>query len=207
MTVRRADAQRNYARILAVAEAEVAAHGAEASLEQIARVAGVGSATVRRHFPGRRAMLQAVFHERVEALCARAGELEGAADARAALLEWLGALTTYAASARGMADVLVPDGQAGADHANACAAQIGGAVEPLVRNAAKAGAVGQDVTVADLVALVTGIALATERHPDPVAEAHRLLALAVQGISPRLPGNDDGTAADQVSHRPAQEVR
>ena len=56
----RADARRNYARILAVAEAEVAEHGANASLEQIARVAGVGSATVRRHFPTRRALLDAV---------------------------------------------------------------------------------------------------------------------------------------------------
>ncbi|MFI9429217.1 TetR/AcrR family transcriptional regulator, partial [Streptomyces achromogenes] len=50
MTGQRSDARRNYQRILAVAEAEVAAHGAEASQEQIARAAGVGSATVRRHF-------------------------------------------------------------------------------------------------------------------------------------------------------------
>ena len=56
----RADARRNYARILAVAEEEVATHGAGASLEQIARAAGVGSATVRRHFPTRRALLEAV---------------------------------------------------------------------------------------------------------------------------------------------------
>ncbi len=51
MTGQRSDARRNYQRILAVAEAEVAAHGADASQEQIARTAGVGSATVRRHFP------------------------------------------------------------------------------------------------------------------------------------------------------------
>jgi AcrR family transcriptional regulator len=187
MTVRRADAQRNYARILAVAEAEVAAHGADASLEQIARTAGVGSATVRRHFPGRRALLQAVFHERIEALCVRAEELAGAADARAALLEWLGALTTYAASARGMADALVQDGLDDADHVNACSAKLVGAVDPLLRNAASAGAVAPGVTVADLVTLVTGIALATERHPDSGAAAHRLLALAVEGISPCRP--------------------
>lgn len=185
MTVQRADARRNYARILAVAEAEVAAHGGDASLEQIARVAGVGSATVRRHFPGRRAMLQAVFSERVEVLCARAAELADAADARAALLEWLGDLTTYSASARGMADALVQDGAADADHVNVCSAKLGGAVDPLLRNAARAGTVAPDVTVADLVTLVTGIALATEHHQDPVAEAHRLLGLTVQGLSPR----------------------
>ncbi|WP_330172384.1 TetR/AcrR family transcriptional regulator [Streptomyces sp. NBC_01498] len=186
MTVQRADARRNYARILAVAEAEVAARGADASLEQIARTAGVGSATVRRHFPGRRALLEAVFGERIEALCGRARALTGAADPRAALLEWLGALTSYAASARGMADALVQDGAVGGpERVNACSEKLCGAVEPLLERAARAGAVRADVTVADLVTLVTGIALATEHHPDPEAEAHRLLGLTVAGISPR----------------------
>ncbi|MEU1086807.1 TetR/AcrR family transcriptional regulator [Streptomyces sp. NPDC005576] len=186
MTAKRADARRNYARILAVAEEEVAAHGRDASLEQIARTAGVGSATVRRHFPSRRALLEAVFSERIEGLCARAGELAGAADARAALLEWLSALTTYAASARGMADALVQDGMADDPaHVNTCSAKLTETADPLLRHAVRAGAVAPEVTVADLVALVTGIALATEHHPDAVAEAHRLLGLAVGGVSPQ----------------------
>ncbi|AXG81310.1 TetR/AcrR family transcriptional regulator [Streptomyces paludis] len=184
MTVQRADARRNYARILAVAEAEVAAHGADASLEQIARTAGVGSATVRRHFPGRRALLDAVFSERIEALRARAEELAAAADARAALLDWLGALTTYAASARGLAGALVQDGTDDQDHVNACSTKMTEAAEPLLRNAARAGAVAPGVTAADLLTLITGIALATEHHPDPAAEAHRLLGLAMEGFSP-----------------------
>ncbi|MFJ4620666.1 TetR/AcrR family transcriptional regulator [Streptomyces sp. NPDC088812] len=185
MTAQRADARRNYARILAVAEEEVAAHGADASLERIARVAGVGSATVRRHFPGRRALLQAVFSKRIEALCTRAAELAGAADARAALLDWLGALTAYAASARGMADALVQDGPDDPDHVNVCSARLTGAADPLLRHAVRAGAVAPGVTIADLITLVTGIALATEHHPDPAAEAHRLLGLTVEGVSPR----------------------
>jgi AcrR family transcriptional regulator len=185
MTVQRADARRNYARILAVAEEEVAAHGADASLEQIARTAGVGSATVRRHFPSRRALLEAVFGHRIDALCARAVDLADADDPRAALLDWLSALTTYATTARGMADALVQDGTDDADHVNACAARLGGAVEPLLHRAARAGTVAPEVTTADLVSLVTGLALATERHPDPAAEANRLLALTVRGISPQ----------------------
>ncbi|MBK3582736.1 helix-turn-helix transcriptional regulator, partial [Streptomyces sp. MBT57] len=75
MTGQRSDARRNYSRILAVAEAEVARHGAAASLEQVARTAGVGSATVRRHFPTRQALLEAVFQERIQALCERADQL------------------------------------------------------------------------------------------------------------------------------------
>lgn len=184
MTVQRADARRNYARILAVAEEEVAVHGADASLEQIARIAGVGSATVRRHFPTRRALLEAVFSHRIDALCARAVELADANDPRSALLDWLGALTAYATTARGMADALIQDGLDDADHINACAVRLGGAVDPLLRRATRAGAVAPEVTTADLVTLVTGLALATEHHPDPTAEANRLLALAVRGISP-----------------------
>ncbi|WP_399894790.1 TetR/AcrR family transcriptional regulator [Streptomyces sp. BBFR51] len=180
----RADARRNYARILAVAEQEVAAHGADASLERIARIAGVGSATVRRHFPSRRALLEAVFGERIEALCARATASAEAADARTALLDWLGALTEYAASARGMAEALAQDRLVDPEHVNVCSVKLGGAVEPLVRRAAQEGVVAPGVTPADLVALVTGIALATEHHPTPAAEARRLLDLTVEGVSP-----------------------
>jgi AcrR family transcriptional regulator len=177
----RADARRNYARILAVAEQEVAAHGADASLERIARVAGVGSATVRRHFPGRRALLQAVFAERIEALTARAASLTDAADPEAALRDWLAALTDYAASARGMADALAQDRLTEPEDVQSCAAKLVGALEPLVERAGRAGAVAGDATAADLVTLVTGIALATEHHPDPAAEAHRLLDLTWRG--------------------------
>ncbi|MFE4256117.1 TetR/AcrR family transcriptional regulator [Streptomyces sp. NPDC056910] len=185
MTAQRADARRNYARILAVAEAEVAEHGTDASLEQIARTAGVGSATVRRHFPSRRALLEAVFSERIDALCSCAANLVDADDPRAALLDWLTALTAYATSARGMAEALLQDEMDDAGHVNACAARLGGAVDPLLDRAARAGAVAPEVTTADLISLVTGLALATEHHPDPAAEAHRLLALTVRGISPQ----------------------
>jgi len=183
----RADAQRNHARILAVAEREVAAHGADASMEQIARIAGVGSATVRRHFPTRRALLEAVFHGRIEALCARARELTGAADARAALLEWLGAVTEYAASARGLASALALDAASAPDTArdSGCLAKLIEVGGPLLRHAAGQGALRPGVTVTDLLTLISGIALATERHADPAAEADRLVALAVAGVSPR----------------------
>ncbi|MFJ2560648.1 MULTISPECIES: TetR/AcrR family transcriptional regulator [unclassified Streptomyces] len=186
MPVQRADARRNYARILAVAEAEVAERGADASLERIARVAGVGSATVRRHFPSRRALLDAVFHEQVDALCTRAHELADAPDPRAALLEWLGALTAYAASARGLATALAPDTPLTSDaaHAGACAAKFTEALTPLLRRAAQDGAAAPDLTVTDLLTLVAGIAWATEHHHDAAAEADRLLGVMVAGVSP-----------------------
>ncbi|MCK1816674.1 TetR/AcrR family transcriptional regulator [Streptomyces sp. XM4011] len=180
----RADARRNHALILAVAEAEVAAHGADTSLEQVARAAGVGSATVRRHFPSRRALLDAVFQERAEALCARARALADTPDSRAALLTWLSDVTAYAASARGMATTLTYDEA----HVSLCSTKLSDAADPLLRRAARDGAIAPDLTIADLLTLVTGIALATEHHRDPAAEADRLLALTVAGISPPASG-------------------
>ncbi|NGO73142.1 TetR family transcriptional regulator [Streptomyces boncukensis] len=183
---RRADARRNYARILAVAEEEVAAQGADASLEQIARTAQVGSATVRRHFPTRRALLEAVSRKRIEALGARARDLSGAADSRAALLEWLGDVVAYCVAARGLAAALAYDGAgAGPVHENSCSAALEEAAGPLLRRAARDGAVAEDVTVADLITLSVGLALATEHHPDPAAASDRLFRLAVAGLSPR----------------------
>jgi AcrR family transcriptional regulator len=186
MLVQRADARRNYARLLAVAAQEIAAHGADASLEQIARNAGVGSGTVRRHFPTRRALLEAVFRERVEMLCALAGELAGRDDSRAALLEWLSAVTAYASTVRGLAVALAREPAADPEAAaeNCATAQLTAAGQALVRRAGQDGVVAPSVTIADLLTLVTGIALATEHHPDPAAEADRLLALTVAGISP-----------------------
>ena len=182
MTFQRADARRNYAWILSVAEEEVAAHGADASLEQIARTAGVGSATVRRHFPGKWALLEAVFQGRADALCARAADLATSVDARAALLDWLGDFVDYAASARGMADALVQYGINDPDQVDGCARKLADAADPLLQRADRARAVTPGVTAANLVTLVTGIVLATEHLPDPAAEAHRLLGLTVSGI-------------------------
>lgn len=182
----RADARRNYTRILAVAEEEVAAQGADASLEQIARIAGVGSATVRRHLPTRRALLEAVSQKRIEALCVRAHDLTGKGDSRNALLEWLHGVVAYCVSARGLAAALAYDG-AGADpvHENTCSAALEEAAEPLLRRAAQDGAVATDVTVKDLITLIVGIALATEYYPDPAGQADRQFRLAVAGLSPQ----------------------
>ncbi len=182
----RADARRNYTRILAVAEEEVAARGAGASLEQIARTAGVGSATVRRHFPTRRALLEAVSRKRIEALCVRAHDLTGGDDGRGALLEWLSDVVAYCVSARGLAAALAYDA-AGTDPVgeNACAAVLEEAAEPLLRRAVREGTVAADITVADVITLIVGIALATEHHPEPAALAERLFRLAVAGLSPQ----------------------
>ncbi|MER5766581.1 TetR/AcrR family transcriptional regulator [Streptomyces sp. NPDC001985] len=184
MTGQRSDARRNYQRILTVAEAEVATHGADASLEQIARTAGVGSATVRRHFPTRRALLEAVFQERIEGLCEHAHRLSGADDSRAALLEWLHGVVVYAVSARGFADTLSYEPPTDKPGPHSCADIIEAPGTLLLQRAIRDKAVRPDVTFHDLLTLATGIALATERHSNPAAQADRLFHLAVEGLSP-----------------------
>ncbi|MEU5691841.1 TetR/AcrR family transcriptional regulator [Actinosynnema sp. NPDC020468] len=182
----RADAVRNYARILAVAEDEVATHGAGASLEQIARTAGVGSATVRRHFPTRRALLEAVSRKRIDALCGRARDLADTADSRDALLTWMDDVVAYCVSARGLAAALAYDGaEPESVHENSCSAALENAGDPLLGRAVEDGAVPAGVTVSDLIALAVGVVLATEHHPDPADRADRLFRLAVAGLSPR----------------------
>ncbi|MEV6459869.1 TetR/AcrR family transcriptional regulator [Streptomyces albidoflavus] len=193
MTGRRSDAERNYRRILTVAEAEIAELGAAASIERVARTAGLGSATVRRHFPTRQALLEAVFAERAQALQARAAELTGESDSRAALLSWLRDFTDYAVSARGFADVLAYEPPAGADGDDgdteaapaSCGTTLEAALAPLLARAQREGAARPEASCHDLVTAVAGIALATEHHRDPAAQAARLLELFVAGLSPR----------------------
>lgn len=178
----RADARRNYERILAVAEQEVAVHGGNASLEQIARVAGVGSATVRRHFPTRHALLEAVSAQRIESLCDRARELDGVGDSRDSLLTWLDDVIAYCVAARGLATALAYEGDP--VHGNSCASAIEEAAKPLLHRAIQDGAVTAGVTVVELVTMIVGIVTVTEHHQDPAASAERLWTLAVAGISP-----------------------
>ncbi|WP_419995776.1 TetR/AcrR family transcriptional regulator [Streptomyces boninensis] len=180
----RADARRNYARILAVAESEVATHGAEASLEQIARTAGVGSATVRRHFPTRHALLEAVSRQRIEALCTRARDLTAEPDSGKALREWLDEVVTYCVTARGLATALAYDTAATPAHENSCSAALEDAAAPLLHRAQQHGTAAEGITVADLITLIVGITLATEQTPDPATRAQRLFHLALTGLAP-----------------------
>lgn len=175
----RADAQRNYDRIVAAADELVARDGADVSLEEVARRAGVGSATLHRRFPGRLALLQAVFHGRVEELGRRAGELAETGTPGESLTTWLHELGAYVTSTRGLA-ALLTSGET-LDESESCNALMVAAGQRLVTQAQEAGTVRPEVSAADLVTLVSAISLAAPDAPD---QAGRLLDLALTGIGP-----------------------
>ncbi|KWT58447.1 TetR family transcriptional regulator [Streptomyces albus subsp. albus] len=181
----RVDARRNYARIVAAAQEVFAADGVGASLEEIARRAGVGSATLHRHFPSRRSLLEVVFHDRVEALCSRAREHATRSSPGDALLAWLRDLNTYAAAGRGLAASLLHDGRDTdlLQNNESCRAAISAAAGELLHRAQQAGTVRPGVRAEDLLTLVNAISLATEHHDDD-AQANRLLDIAIDGIRP-----------------------
>ncbi|MFI9240758.1 TetR/AcrR family transcriptional regulator [Streptomyces sp. NPDC053079] len=179
----RADARRNVEKIVAAAGDLIAEHGADASLEEVARRAGVGSATLHRHFPSRQALLEAVFKDRVEALCAKAGDLLAEPDPGQALSTWLHAVGAHAVANRGLGASLTRD----ADPAlgETCHDMITNAGDALLARARAADAVRPGITVTQLLKLVGAIALATEQDIDGPAEADLLLAIAIEGVRAR----------------------
>jgi AcrR family transcriptional regulator len=182
----RADARRNYDRILTAAGTAIAQDGAEASLEEIARHAGVGSATLHRHFPSRQALLEAVFRDRVETLCAKARDLATAPDPGPALITWLRAVGAHATSNRGLAASLMRGARDGDPTlGTTCHTMIVDAGDELLTRAHQTRAVRPDVAITDLLKLVSAISLAAEREPSGAAETDRLLTLALDGVRPR----------------------
>ncbi|MEV0358398.1 helix-turn-helix domain-containing protein [Nocardia sp. NPDC050697] len=172
MSAQRADWQRNHQRLLEVAAAVVARDGAGASLEAIAREAGIGSATLHRHFPSRHALLDEIFLDGVTALSRRADEPDD--EPGRALRRWVEELTAYAASTRGLAATLATERASELD----CRGILFDAATTLTRRAATTLRPG--VTATDLLRLSTAISTATEGDPDT---ARRLIRLALAGVS------------------------
>ncbi|RYZ43879.1 MAG: TetR/AcrR family transcriptional regulator [Myxococcaceae bacterium] len=176
----RADGQRNRERIVAAAAELVGRDGAQASLEEIARRAEVGSATLHRHFPSRQALLEAVFRDGVAQLCARAAAQPGE-DPAAELAAWLEEVTVYTATHRGLAVALLagPDGLSAEE---ICSTDmLLDVLKVLVARASSVDAIRAGATTEDLMKLANAIAVANENDP---LTARRVLRLALTGIRP-----------------------
>ena len=178
---RRADAQRNYDRVLAVARGAVAERGGNIVLEDIARDAGVGIGTLYRHFPTRQDLLEAAFLDEANELRARAHELAGHPEPLDALVGWLRLQLDFGAHGRSMgATVMSAKHVEGSEIQLACAGmREAGAV--LLGRAQAAGAVRPEVRMADVLRLMHGIVLANEQAPDP-ERVDGMFDLVIAGI-------------------------
>jgi AcrR family transcriptional regulator len=176
MTELRADARRNRDRLLAAAADVVAEQGAGASLEEIARRAGVGSATLHRHFRSRQALLEAVFAGHVDALCAGAADRLDDPRPGDALVGWLHAVLRHATEHRGLGEALMAGADAGFHQ------RITAAGEALLARAREADEVRADVGIDELLQLVNAVSLAVGTGPGAAGRAARLLDLAVDGV-------------------------
>jgi AcrR family transcriptional regulator len=175
----RADARRNYNRLLAAAREAFAEHGTDASLDDIARKAEVANATLYRHFPTREALLDAVFRDRVEALCDHAVELLSYPSPEDALVTWLEALIVHVATYRGLASRLMSTAAAEERVLTSCRESIRAAGMALLTRAQRSGAIRPDLSTPRLLTLTHAIALATEHTPD---QAGPLLSLVLDGL-------------------------
>ncbi|MCW2874714.1 TetR/AcrR family transcriptional regulator [Actinacidiphila oryziradicis] len=180
----RADARRNRARILEVAEAVFAERGTSVSTEEIARVAGVGIGTVFRHFPTKEALLEAVFTSHLRRLADEAEALAAADDPGRAFFAYFARVVESAtknafaaALAAAGIDVSHTRGQVGVD--------LRRALEGLLTRAQRAAAVRDDIGAPEVLALLVGASRAVEQAGADLDVRARALGVILDGLRPR----------------------
>lgn len=179
----RADARRNRETLLECAGQAFAEHGTAASLEDVARRAGVGIGTLYRHFPTREALVEAAYRHGVENLCDAAAQLLATEEHPDVALEiWMRDFVGYVATKRGLAATLKLDG---ADtHADLFAYvhdRIRTAIKSLIDPAAATGRIRSDVDGLDLIRALGGICMVSDQvgWQD---QARRLVSLLMDGL-------------------------
>ena len=170
----RADARRNYEALLVAAADAFTDVGSSASLEDIARRAGVGIGTLYRHFPTRQALFEAVYVHEVEALCRSAADVAELAPWDA-LVTWLRRFAKYMGTKRAVVEELAKESELLAS----CREAIFAAGSPLLAHAQATGEARRDATFEDVLQLVMGITLIPVGNADQV---ERLLGMVLDGI-------------------------
>jgi len=170
----RKDAARNYDALLAAAREAFAEHGAEASLEDIARRAGVGIGTLYRNFPTRRHLFESVYADEVNTLVRVAQELADQ-EPWEALTAWLDRFAGYMVTKRAVREALNDESEIFA----ACRDSMYAAGGPLFARAQEAGEARRDMDFVELLRMVAGI---TATAFDDDAQRDRVLSIALDGV-------------------------
>lgn len=169
----RADAKKNYNRLLAVAQEAVTEHGADLSLRDVARRAEVGLGTLYRHFPTREALLEALLRTSFEALAARADTLSTSKSSEEALVLWLEETIAFTYNHRGVLGLMMGaiEDPESALHSSCVTLRTAGA--SLLTRAQSEGRARHDIDGADLFALIAALAWVREQ-PSAAARADHL---------------------------------
>jgi AcrR family transcriptional regulator len=176
----RADARRNYDALVEQARLAFAEFGVDASLDEIARRAGVASGTLYRHFPTRLDLIETVLSQQLAELADFGRRQLSAGDAFDGLATWLRATLTHALTYRGLAAAVMSsalDDRVQTWHAEAF--EVGAA---LLARAREAGAVAADADHADVLKMVGAIAWAAQDTVDSAAQAERMLTILLNGL-------------------------
>jgi AcrR family transcriptional regulator len=174
----------NRARILDAARQVFGAGGAGASTEAVARLAGVGIATVFRHFPTKADLLDAVLADRFARLCDRAAQLTASAEPGAALTELITEMVSDAPGKIALAEALTAAGGDPDGRAERWSARLQEAVGGLLKRAQRAGAVRADIGLPELYAVIVGMSRAAAHvQLDPEVQA-RALGVMFDGLAP-----------------------
>lgn len=177
----RADAARNRERLLGAATIVFGAGGASASLEAVAREAGVGIGTLYRHFPTREALFEAVYRREVEQLSELAERLKGEADPVEALRRWLRANVDFVATKKGMSAALAIVITGASDLTSSSTKRLTAAVKGLLDRAVEADAIRSDIGAEDLLRALVGMCLIHDQ-PGWKASVLRMLDVMIDGL-------------------------
>jgi AcrR family transcriptional regulator len=179
----RADAQRNRERILEIAKVAFTRHGADVSLDDIARQAGVGPGTLYRHFPTRDALLEAVYHTEVGKLAAAEREFARRLSPVEALRAWMLLFVDYIEAKHLIAPALNTLVGGASKVYEASGAQVKQAIRSLVERAVKSGDIRPDLEPFDLLRALVGVSNVAST-PDWPQSARRLVDILIAGSRP-----------------------
>jgi AcrR family transcriptional regulator len=196
----RADAARNRERLLQAAKAVFSVGGPDASLEMVAKRAGVGIGTLYRHFPTREALFEAVYRREVQQLSDLADQLKSEADPLEALRRWLRSNVEFVATKKGMMAALELAVHGSSDLYAHTFDRLTRAVGCLLDRAIAAGAIRSDISPEDLLRALVGMCYLHDQ-PGWQNSVLRLVDVFVDGL--RVPANVDDLTPSRRGTRAA----
>ena len=176
----RADARRNYERIVATAREVFFEKGVDAPLDDIVKRAGVGAGTLYRHFPNREALIEAVYRSEIEEVADQSQELAHTLPPLEALREWIRGLVNFQTDRTGLTAAIKAVMDQDSETFQYCKHKLRDAASSLLVPAQATGAVRPDLDAIDLMRLSHGIGAAA-RYADEESRS-RMISILLEGM-------------------------